>query len=76
MKNLNEFDTCIKFIYEFNKEIIAFLDKKVAQLAFACSKLTIKTPERRYWCRSGVFLVNFEHTSHPVLVFLLLTLSR
>ena len=26
-----------------------------------CSKLTIKTPERRYWHRSGVFIVNFEH---------------
>ena len=32
-----------------------------------CSKLTIKTP--------GVFIVNFEHISHLVLVFLLLTLS-
>ena len=38
-----------------------------------CSKLTIKTPERR---RSGVFIVNFEHISHLVLVFLLLTLSK
>ena len=26
--------------------------------------------------RSGVFIVNFEHISHLVLVFLLLTLSR
>ena len=26
-----------------------------------CSKLTIKTPERRHRCRSGVFIVNFEH---------------
>ena len=39
-----------------------------------CSKLTIKTPERR-WHRSGVFIVNFEHISHLVLVFLLLTLN-
>ena len=28
-----------------------------------CSKLTIKTPERHYWRRSGVFIVNFEHIS-------------
>ena len=28
-----------------------------------CSKLTIKTPERRQWRHSGVFIVNFEHTS-------------
>ena len=41
-----------------------------------CSKLTIKTPERRHWRHSGVFIVNFEHISHFVLVFLLLTLSR
>ena len=40
-----------------------------------CSKLTIKTPEERRWCRSGIFIVNFEHISNPVLVFLLLTLN-
>ena len=38
-----------------------------------CSKLTIKIPEQR---RSGIFIVNFEHISYLVLVFLLLTLSR
>ena len=37
-----------------------------------CSKLTIKTPERR---PSGVLIVNFEHISHLALVLLLLTLS-
>ena len=31
-----------------------------------CLKLTIKTPERRQWCRSGVIIVNFEHISHLV----------
>ena len=41
-----------------------------------CSKLTITTQERRQWRRSGVFIVNFEHLWHFVLVFLLLTLSR
>ena len=60
-----------------------------------CSKLTIKTRERRLsyteqfidllcksidwflykWCCPGVFIVNLEHISHPVLVFLLLTLN-
>ena len=39
-----------------------------------CSKLT-KTPERRQWRRSGDFIVNIEHFSHLVLVFLLLTLD-
>ena len=41
-----------------------------------CSKITIKIPERRHWHRSGIFIVNFEHILHLVLVFLLLTLSR
>ena len=41
-----------------------------------CSKLTINTPERRHWRRSGVFIVNFEHISNLVLVFLLLTLNK
>ena len=41
-----------------------------------CSKLTTKAPERHHWRHSDVFIVNFEHISHLVLVFLLLTLSR
>ena len=41
-----------------------------------CSKLTMKTLERRHWRRSGVFIVNFELVSHLALVFLLLTLNR
>ena len=40
-----------------------------------CSKLAIKTPERRQWRRSSVFIVNFELISHLDLVFLLLTLN-
>ena len=31
--------------------------------------------EMCHWCRSGIFIVNFEHISHLVLVFLLLTLN-
>ena len=38
-------------------------------------KLTIKTPKRRQWRCSGVSIVNFEHISHLVLVFLLLALN-
>ena len=40
-----------------------------------CSTLTIKTLKLRQWCRSGFLIVNFEHISHLVLVFLLLTLK-
>ena len=41
-----------------------------------CSKLTIKTLERRQLCYSGVFIVNFRYILHVVLVFLLLNLSK
>ena len=41
-----------------------------------CSKLTIKTPERRQWCHLGFFIVNFEHVSNLFLPFLLLTLNK
>ena len=34
-----------------------------------CSKLTIKTPERRQELRFGVFIVDLEHISHLLLVF-------
>ena len=40
-----------------------------------CLKLTIKTPERDQLHRSGVFIKNFEHISHLVLVFLSITLN-
>ena len=40
-----------------------------------CSKLTIETPEGHHKCYFGVFIVNFEHISHFVIVFLLLTLN-
>ena len=40
-----------------------------------CSNLAIKTPELCHLRRSGVFIVNFEHVSHLVLLFLLLTLN-
>ena len=32
-------------------------------------KITIKTPERCYWHRSGAFIVNFEHIARLALVF-------
>ena len=42
-----------------------------------CSKLTIKTPERRQGrCSGGFIVVNFEHISHLVLLFLLLNLRK
>ena len=40
-----------------------------------CSKITTNTPGQRHWCRSGVFLINFELISPLALVLLLLTLN-
>ena len=40
------------------------------------SKLTIKRPKWRHWRSSGVFIDDFEHTSHLFLVFLLLNLNK
>ena len=37
--------------------------------------ITIKTQERRHWRCSGVFIVNFEHISQLVPVFLLFNLN-
>ena len=48
------------------------------QPAFTCSKLTVEALEQgvKYvQCRSGIFIVNFEHISPLVLVFVLLTLN-
>ena len=54
-----------------------------SQPLFTCSKLTKETLEQsvkyvrtQQWRRSGIFIVNFEHISHLVVVFILLTLSR
>ena len=44
-------------------------------LCETCSKLTITTPERRQWHRSGHFIVTFEKISHIFLVFPLRSLN-
>ena len=38
-------------------------------------KVNNKDTRRRQWHRPGIFIFNFEHISHLVLVFLLLTLN-
>ena len=49
--------------------------ERTSQPALTCSELTIETLGQGV-NMSSVFIVNFEHMSHLVLVFLLLTLSR
>ena len=55
-------------------------EKLYAQPAFTCSKSTmsliITTLKRRDLRHSGVLNVNFEQTSHTVLVFPLLPLKK
>ena len=41
-----------------------------------CSQSRIKTPPRRHWHLSGVFVVNFEHNSLVILFRSLLTLNK
>ena len=55
------------------RKICSKLTIKTPEQRKIYSKLTIKTPEQRQWRRSGVLIVNFDHISHLVLVFLLLT---
>ena len=50
-------------------------NKNTNTMCEICSKLTLKKPERRQWRRSGVFIVNFEHILHLVIVLLLLSLN-
>ena len=64
-------DLYCNYMFKVNKK-----NKKNRTKCEICSKLTIKTPDQRNWRRSGVFIVNFEHISQLILVFLLLTLSR
>ena len=57
------------YLFSFNNEIT----RKWCEI---CSKLTIKTPERRHCRHSGVSTVNFEHLSHLFLAYLLFTMDR
>ena len=58
-----------KFIFEVN-------NRNTRTKCQICSKLTIKTPERRQWHRSSHFIINFEHISHLVLVFFIVNFEQ
>ena len=70
---------CFYFIQSFLKSntrpVFTYSKLNTRTRCKICSKLTIKTPERRHWRRSSVFIVNFEDISHLVLVLLLATLN-
>ena len=51
---MNSVNPAINYIFKFN-------NRNTRTRCEICSKLTIKTLERRHWPRSGVFFVNLEH---------------
>ena len=61
---LIRWDPANTYLFKFNTDSI-----KKSEI---CSKLTIKTVERR----SGIFILNFEHISHLFLMLLLFTMNR
>ena len=72
--------SCSVFFVNFNpfnsKQVHAQVNNRnTRKMCEICSNLTIKTPERRQWRNSSVFIINFEHNSQVFLVFLLLTLK-
>ena len=66
----------LKFFYPAGNYAFKVNNRNTRKKCEICLELTIKTPERHQWYRSGVLIVNFEHISHLVLVFLYLTLRR
>ena len=74
--NLVRCDVCDEYICpKYYDKIDIFLGDGFFVFFASNHKLIMKTPERRQWCCSGIFAVNFEYISHLVLVFILLTLN-
>ena len=63
-------------LYPANIYLFKVNNRNTRKRCEICSKLTIKTPEKRQRRRSRVFIVNFEHTLHLFLMILLLTLNK
>ena len=65
-------------LYAYSAKIYLFKvnNKNTRKKCEICSKLTLKTPERCQRRLSVAFVVNFEHISHLLLMFLLLTLNK
>ena len=66
---------CWKNDFPANSYLFKVNNRSTRKRCYKCSDLTLKAPERRGWRRSGVFIVNFEHTLHLFLMFLLLILK-
>ena len=73
---VDQHDNFLKIIIPTNIYLFKVNNGNFGKLCEICSKLTMKTPERRHWLRSGGFIVDFGHISHLFLIFLLLTLNK
>ena len=62
------------YLLKVNNQLFQVSNTSTTWKCQICSKLTRKTPERRHWRLSGVFVVNLKHISHLFVVFVLLTL--
>ena len=74
------FAELIMFFKKLKKYVLTSLDTAGIYLLNVNERntKTKETPERRhwgYWHLSDVFIINFEHISHLILLFLLLTLN-
>ena len=68
--------TLSHYYFPTNNYLFKVTNKNNRTWCKICSKLTIKTSERRQRRRSGVFIVNSDYISHHVLVYLSLTWSN
>ena len=66
-------EICFTTIYPANIYLFKINTKNNRKRSEICFKLRIKAPERR---QLHIFIVNFEHISHPFLKFLLVTLNQ
>ena len=67
---------CIKSSILCNIPTNIYLFKFKGKKYEICSKLKLKTPERRQWRSFSLFIVEFEHISHLFLAFLVLNLNK
>ena len=51
-------------------------DTNAQKMKFSINDFFKKCDQIRHWCRSGVFIVKFEHISQLDLLFVLLTLNK
>ena len=61
---------------EILNEKLYFLCSENSVMTLNPAKLYLSKVNKSHWRRSGIFTVNFEHTPHLFLVFLLLTLNK